>query len=153
MAEFKVRWHNRLKFPTKHILVVEDDIDNQVNFAKWARRHFEPQGLVQFDFVCSGVVAGMIITNMHPNLVILDHDLPIGNGSDLIEWLAETGQKIPIITASGIPENNQHMLDLCNKFGIEVYHYLKREIYEESRPEVLSVIEEILKREDANQIG
>lgn len=129
-VEFSRRHVNRLVFPTRHITVVEDDLQNQLLFALHFTHVFPPQGPVQLDFVCSTVGAAAILTHMDVNLLVLDHDLPIGNGSDLMHWMAgATGKKIPIITASGIPQNNEHMVNLGQQLGLEVHHFQKDEVF------------------------
>ncbi len=137
---FLKRHHNRLEMPDKHILIVEDDIDNQMLFAQWARSLFAPQGKVQIDFVCSGVSAACIMGQLPINLVILDHDLPIGNGSDLIKWMHHHKKKIPIITASGIPENNTMMVVGCNAIGMEVYEFWKPEVIDGKANDIVKKI-------------
>lgn len=130
MADFQLRHHNRRHFPKRHVIVVEDDIENQLRFAAWASARFDGQGEVQFDFVCSAVAVAAILKNLKPNLIILDHDLPMGNGSDLLTWMGKEGIKdIPVITASGIPNNNKHMASLAEQQGIECYLYEKIQVY------------------------
>ena len=131
MAEFKLRHRNRLKFPHKKIWIVEDDLRAQADFVSWARQRFEPQGQVQFDFMASGICVAASLLHLTPDLLILDHDLPYGNASDLIEWMKENGKtKIPVITASGVPENNDHLMAICIDAGIEVYKFQKWEVYQ-----------------------
>lgn len=127
---FQFRHINRRHFPRKYVLVVEDDLENQVRFATWATARFEGQGDVQFDFVTSAISAALILHQLNPHLIILDHDLPYGNASDLLAWMANNGKKdIPIITASGIPHNNQHMVKVCEEYGLEVYHFQKPQVF------------------------
>jgi CheY-like chemotaxis protein len=103
--------------------------------------------------VCGGIQAAAILTQTKPDIIILDHDLPMGNGSDLIDWLAHVRvikdgkeEKIaapPIITASGIPENNTHMKAKCDELGLECHHFQKHEVYSDRAD---NVIREILNR-------
>src|SRR6185369_4502143 len=130
MAEFKFRHHNRLKFPTKKIWILEDDLDAQANFVAWARARFEPKGQVQFDFMASGIAAAAALLHLTPDVLILDHDLPYGNGSDLLGWMKENGKtNIPIITASGWAPNLDHMMRLSQEYGIEMHRFMKYEVY------------------------
>lgn len=127
---FQFRHLNRRHFPRKYVLIVEDDLENQLRFAAWATARFEGQGDVQFDFVTSAIAAALILHQMNPHLIILDHDLPYGNASDLLKWMVNNNKKdIPIITASGIPNNNQHMVKLCEEFGIECHHFQKPQVF------------------------
>jgi hypothetical protein len=38
--------------------------------------------------------------------------MPEGNGADLLQWMRNYGVNIPIITFSGIPQNNEIMISL-----------------------------------------
>ena len=127
--EFHTRHINRLQFPSKHIVVCEDDIDNQVKMVQSLRKFFPPQGDVQIDFVCSAMGAAAIVSNMKVNLIILDHDMPYGSGSELIRFLKETGKTIPVITASGIPENNTNMKKLGDDLGYPVHEFHKEDVF------------------------
>jgi CheY-like chemotaxis protein len=131
MVEFKLRHHNRLKFPTKSIWIVEDDLSAQADFVAWARARFEPQGECQFDFMASGIGVASSLLHLTPDILILDHDLPFGNASDLLQWMKENGKtNIPVLTASGVPENNDHMLKFGTELGIEVHRFMKYEVYQ-----------------------
>lgn len=125
---FQTRHINRLKFPQRHVIVAEDDLDNQIMAGAAMRRRFEAQGEVVFDFVSGGIAAASIMSNHPANLLLLDHDMPIGNGSDLIEWMAENKSTTPIITFSGIPENNDNMFRLASDKGLEVYRFMKFDV-------------------------
>ena len=126
---FQKRHINRMQFPDTHILVVEDDLHHQREFVEWANTIWSRQGKVQFDFVCSGLSAASIINSLEIDLIILDHDLPVGNGTDLLRWMKHSCHlNIPIITASGIPQNNDHMERLCKELSIEVYKYDKFQV-------------------------
>lgn len=110
--DFIFRHHNRKEYPQKHILICEDDLTQQKRILEHLLTIFEPQGKVQFSVVPSALMAASIISSIKVDLIILDHDLPQGNGSDLITWMKKTNNDIPIITFSGIPQNNQHMGNL-----------------------------------------
>lgn len=128
---FILRHHNRRYFPDKQIIICEDDLHHQMEFAQLMRTLFEPQGKVDITFTPSGAVAAKAIEiyREHLNLIILDHDMPIGNGTDLIKWMAMNSyHDIPIITASGHLPNNPHMVDLCRSLTIPVHKYTKREV-------------------------
>jgi CheY-like chemotaxis protein len=126
--EFQLRHINRISFPKKHILICEDDLNNQVLAAGAMRRVFDAQGEVVFSFVSGGVAAAAIMMAQQVDLVLLDHDMPIGNGIDLITWMAEADRKIPIITFSGIPQNNANMTEAAKTAGIEVFTYGKFDV-------------------------
>lgn len=110
--EFTYRHHNRLVYPTKHILIVEDIIDNQKQILDHFRSIFESDGLVQISIVPGAIHAASIMHTSKIDLIILDHDLPEGNGSDLLTWMKNKNFTVPVITFSGIPYNNQHMINL-----------------------------------------
>jgi hypothetical protein len=110
--DFKFRHHNRMVYPQKHLMIVEDIIYNQKRALDHFSNIFDSDGLVQISLVPGALAAAGIISNCKVNLIILDHDLPEGNGSDLLTWMKKNNINIPVITFSGIPYNNSHMGNL-----------------------------------------
>jgi CheY-like chemotaxis protein len=108
--DFQFRHINRLTYPQKHVLICEDDLVQQKRILEHFANIFEPQGTVQFSVVPGALMAAGIITSVSVDLIILDHDMPQGNGKDLIEWLKKNNNTTPIITFSGIPYNNTNMI-------------------------------------------
>lgn len=109
---FQFRHINRLTYPQKHIVICEDDITNQKKIMEHFLNIFDPQGEVQISMVPGALPAAAIINQCKVDLIILDHDMPLGNGTDFLTWMKEYNVDIPVITFSGIPYNNQHMFDL-----------------------------------------
>jgi CheY-like chemotaxis protein len=110
---FKPRHWNRIQMPNRHVLVCEDDLDNQILAAGFLRRLFEPQGRVVVSLASGGAAAAGVLGSSDVHLVLLDHDMPFGNGADLLRWMrASMDRAVPVITFSGIPENNQRMMEL-----------------------------------------
>jgi CheY-like chemotaxis protein len=103
---------NRLTMPVKHVLVCEDVIKNQAEIAAHFQSLFPHEGEVQVSFVCGAEAAAAILSSMTVDLILLDHDMPYGNGPELLRWLKDGGLDIPIITFSGIPSNNDQLM-LC----------------------------------------
>lgn len=126
---------NRLVYPTKHVLVVEDYISNQKIIASHFNEVFDADGLVQFSFVSGALAASGIIEKCKIDVIILDHDLPEGNGSDLLNWMKEKNIKIPVITFSGIDYNNDHMMNLGAS-----YKFNKAEVFNGLADNVLKQI-------------
>lgn len=120
---FEYRLHNRLTYPHKHVLICEDNLTQQKRILEHFHDVFPPEGHVQFSVVGGTMMAEAIIDKYPINLIILDHDLPYGNGSDLLTWMKEKDIKIPVITFSGIPYNNAHMMNL----GAD-HHFQKEEV-------------------------
>lgn len=110
--QFQFRHHNRAKYPQKHVLICEDDLTQQKRILEHLAEVFEPQGIVQFSVVPSSLMAAAIVKSISVDLIILDHDLPQGNGSDLLKWLKQEKYQIPVITFSGISTNNINMMNL-----------------------------------------
>lgn len=110
MTDFHLRHINRLKFPVKHVMIIEDDILNQYHILKHLMSIFEHQGDVQISIVPGSIMGAYIITNCKVDLIILDHDTPYGNGVDLLNFLRDTNLKIPVITFSGIEGNNDNLM-------------------------------------------
>ncbi len=98
--------------PSKHILVCEDDLANQIAIAQHFLQIFEPQGVVEFSFVPGGMHAAGVIGWRTIDLVLLDYDMPFGNGADLIRWMRTNGNQTPVLTFSGIHENNNILMGL-----------------------------------------
>lgn len=105
-VRFDFRHVNRLKMPTKHVLVCEDDLSSQARIAQHLAQLFEPQGEVVVSYVSGALAACGILALDTVDLIILDHDMPRGNGPDLLVWLASQGRKVPVMTFSGIVGNN-----------------------------------------------
>lgn len=104
---------NRLNMPEKCIVVCEDDLYQQSRIAAHLADILDPQGKVEVCYVSGGMPAAAIISTLDVDLIILDHDMPSGSGPDLLKWLAEQkGGPIPVITFSGIPTNNDHLMNL-----------------------------------------
>lgn len=130
---FQLRHINRLEFPTKHVIVLEDDLTHQKEFAELMSKQFPAQGKVGVVFSPSAIVAALMIEKFdNVRLLILDHDMPYGNGSDLIHWMGkhqkEKSENITIVTASDIPENNDRMEIDANSYGIRVHRFEKSDV-------------------------
>ena len=141
---FELRHINRLHFPNKYVLICEDDLHHQHEFALLMKQLFDRQGTVDFTFTSSGIVAASVVEHMkniavqmsggnkaEPSLlklIILDHDMPLGNASDLLQWMNTKMHNVPVITASGISQNNDHMKRICDDYGIECHKFQKPEV-------------------------
>ena len=120
---FQFRHINRIKFPIKHILICEDDIEMQYEIFKHFKNIFESQGDVIISCVAGSIEAFALIQTKCFDLIILDHDMPYGNGSDFLLALKQINFNIPIFTFSGCLANNNHMI----KLGA-TYKFLKQDI-------------------------
>lgn len=134
---FTRRLVNRLEMPTKHVLVVEDDLHNQAAICIKLAQLFGHQGKVQVSVVPGAEMAASSLTmggwsaplieegtdtcpkcGYHEgpqkckavDLVLLDHDLPYGNGVDLLEYVKNWFMTVPVITFSGIDSNNDALM-------------------------------------------
>lgn len=108
---FTNRLINRRLFPTKHVIVCEDDVDMQSKIIALFARMFDSQGLVQISLVPGAAQAAGILSRVGAELIILDHDMPFGNGIDLLTWLKSNGHVTPVITFSGIDANNDALMN------------------------------------------
>ncbi len=124
--QFQFRHWNRRTYPTKHVVVCEDDLSNQAAIMAKLSTMFDREGHVQVSLVCGGLGAAGIMAWSKVDLVILDHDMPEGNGADLLDWMKKQGRsEVPVITFSGIPENNVRMS------GLGAHHqFSKRQVLE-----------------------
>lgn len=112
MIEIDSTHHNRIDMPTKHILVCDDVTLQQARLAAHLAEILPHEGFVQTSFVPGAIMASAIIEKTPIDLIILDHDMPYGSGPDLLKWLTERELNIPVITFSGIPVNNDHLMNL-----------------------------------------
>ena len=126
--KFTIAQVNRPVFPDKYILIVEDDLLQQLRFAQHFHEVFYSQGNVRINFVSSAIDAACLISSTapKPDVIILDHDLQWGTGSELIEFMKERSITIPIITASGLPGNNMKMARLGD--DARYYIYMKEAV-------------------------
>ena len=116
MADFSL-WHvNRLVFPMRWVLVCEDDLDQQILLLGFFRKRYGTQGEVLPIIVGSGVPGLGVYRSMkgiiEPMAVMLDHDMPFGNGAELTVALRADGYKGPIIAMSSLAPNNAKMISL-----------------------------------------
>ena len=116
---FEKRLVNRMESPTHHILICEDDIQNQAAIFNNLSSFLKPQGQIEVSCVSGALAAKGVIENVKVDLILLDYDMPNGNGYDLMFWL-KIGKQIPVIGISGIQENNTRLLslgavDVCSK--------------------------------------
>lgn len=111
---------NRINMPEKLILVCEDDLYQQARIAAHLAEILDPQGNVEVCYVSGGAPAAMIIEQMIPDLILLDHDMPSGGGAELMKWIEATRAiKPPVLTFSGIPSNNDHLMSLGAKYKFQ----------------------------------
>lgn len=148
MSDFSLRHVARIDFPNKHIVICEDDILCQHQIMSHFNDIFERQGKIRISMLSGTLELANIlvsitnlpfykkVTNYMIDLIILDHDLPYGNGTDLLIWFKKNNIKIPIITFSGQPLNNKHMM----KLGAD-YEFTKDEVI---RGDADNIIREIL---------
>lgn len=118
--QFTFRHHNRLTFPGKHLLICEDILDVQARLARHLCDVLEHEGPVMVSFAASAA-QGAAIMQVPPgvHLIILDRDMPYGNGDDLLKWITSSGIQIPVITFSGIPANNDALVGLGAQYRFE----------------------------------
>ena len=104
---------NRLNMPTRHIVVCEDDLEQQARIATKLASMFGGQSDVQVSFVPGAEMAAAIIQKVPVNLILLDHDMPYGDGVELLKSFAGllTASNLKVITFSGIPSNNTNLMN------------------------------------------
>lgn len=110
---------NRLVEPTKHILVLDDVINNQARILQHFNEVFEHEGEVEVSCLPGGDFAKLMLEMISVDVILLDHDMPHGMGDEFMKWLRARNNKTPVITFSGITSNCQHLLDLGADYGFE----------------------------------
>ena len=115
---------NRIAFPDKWCLILEDDMDYQRKFIEEVQEVFGPQGKMLCVCAPSALWAIKLFSEstsllektsddmgmQFPTFIILDHDMPYGNAQDFLEFYRLNNLKIPVLTASGIAQNNDVMM-------------------------------------------
>ncbi len=113
---FTFKHVNRLEMPIRHILICEDDTLLAALMLQRLGEWFGAQGQVQFSICPGAVYAVGVMSSGQVDLVILDHDMPHGSGSELLQWIRHESpphvRDVPVITASGITSNNVRMMEL-----------------------------------------
>jgi CheY-like chemotaxis protein len=110
---------NRMRMPKKHVLVCEDVIRNQAEIAAHFEHLFAHEGEVQASLVCGAEAAAAVLSCMTVDLILLDHDMPCGDGPELLKWMDAQRCTVPVITFSGIPANNDHLVRCGAKHRFE----------------------------------
>lgn len=116
---FTRKLDNRPQMPVRHVLIVEDDIDWQIEALKLFTRIYSGNGFVQCSVCCGGQPASSLLSYSSAglDLVLLDLDMPHGDGLEFLKWfrkgfpLDAKPAPIPVVTFSGIEENNAALCD------------------------------------------
>lgn len=130
LHRFPTRHHNRRVLPTRHVLVCEDILAQQARVAAHLSTILEHEGAVEVSLVSGALAAWSVLCSRGADVVILDRDMPHGNGDDLL--LAMGGdpglRRVPVITFSGIPGNNSAMRALGESVGLRVHEFDKESV-------------------------
>ena len=119
-VQFTRQHINRLCMPERYVVIVEDDLVNQANWAIFCANRYGGQGKTVASIIGDAVQAWCLLSAMpyKPLWIALDYDLQNGNGYELLTYLNEINYGIPIIAASGIPENNTRLVSLGAQFVV-----------------------------------
>lgn len=106
---------NRKVFPTRWILVVEDNIEMQSMLLSLLRKRYGSEGAIMATAVSSArhAVALLQDKGLVDRLlcILADHDTQWGTGSQLLEYLKMHKITSPICSISGIHANNVNMVN------------------------------------------
>lgn len=105
---------NRLKFPNRWVMICEDDIEQQIGLLKFFADRYGHQGDVLTVICPSAIIAYATYAGLNkaigePIAILVDHDMPYGNGVELINAIKEAGYIGPFVAISGISENNDRL--------------------------------------------
>ncbi len=128
--EYFPEWDwNRMTHPDRHVVVCEDDLGQQARASGKMRDLYGAQGRVQISLVPGAIQAAAAMSvSKRVDAVLLDHDMPEGNGQSLINWMAGNGfLNTPIVSFSGIPQNNTNMNTLAIAHGFTNFHVFTKE--------------------------
>ena len=103
---------NRLEFPDKWGLILEDDVTWQVNFLSFLKERFGDQS--KWMFLACPAPSLVSYKDKEPSFILLDHDMPWGNGPEFMEQRLKF--PTPVCAVSGIPANNQRLMELGASF-------------------------------------
>jgi len=129
---------NRAVFPDRHILVCEDHVGQQARAAQRIVTLFGGDQRVQVSLVPGALQAAAVLSVSKVDLILLDHDMPNGNGQSLLNWMVDRGMvAVPVITFSGIAENNRRMTAASASFFSRFANKTKEEVLTGAADDVL----------------
>ena len=96
---------------TKNILIIDDDSDYLNIIKGWLSLKYSA------DAVRSSAEALFYLTNNRPDLILMDYEMPIFNGDELMEQIRKNPHtyKIPVIFLTGHNDRNSVMKILSHK--------------------------------------
>lgn len=97
-----------------HLLIVDDSITQLAIFA----RNFRAAGY-KISLAPDGLEAIQKITEIRPDLVLIDYEMPKLTGMDVIEWIRGRGLEIPVILMTCRDSDELHMQ--CLNLGSDDY--------------------------------
>jgi DNA-binding NarL/FixJ family response regulator len=114
-AQFTRKLDNRPQMPTRHVLIVEDNITWQIEALKRLEALYKGDHFVQVSVCCGGQPAASFLSfqNAGCDLVILDYDMPHGDGVEFLKWFRmgyPSTATHPVITFSEHETNNTFLL-------------------------------------------
>jgi len=102
---------NRTIFPTRWILIVEDNIEMQAMLLSLVRKRYDSEGTTAASAVATArhaialLADPVLLGRLH--CILCDFDTQWGNGEDLMKYIKEHTITTPICGISGIPFNNE----------------------------------------------
>ena len=84
----------------QHFIIVDDDRDVRYFIRRVILRHFPEAGISEAG---DGQEALRMYEQLNPDLMVIDHDLPLLNGADLIRELRTRQPALPLVMVSNFP--------------------------------------------------
>ncbi len=111
----KLNPDNRPEMPTRHVLIVEDNIDWQIAALRKLTELYKGDRFVQVSVACGGQPAASLLSfsSAGLDLVLLDYDMVQGDGVEFLNWFRAgypSTATHPVITYSESDEGNTKLL-------------------------------------------
>lgn len=97
------------------VLVVDDEDDIRESLTDYLRRALEGVGVVSAE---GSHDAAQMLRLSHVDLVLTDHYMPDGNGTDLLRFTAEQNPKTVRMLMTAFPESKV-LLEACNAAHVQ----------------------------------
>jgi len=114
--DFSDKHVNRVIFPKRWILIVEDNIEMQALLLNLVRKRYGSEGETLATAVSTARHASALLLDKklvdRLHCILLDHDTQWGDGSDLLSMLKALSIRVPVCGISGVHRNNVRMKQL-----------------------------------------
>ncbi len=97
------------------VLVVDDEEDIRESLTTYLRRALDGIGVVSAENAHDAI---QMLRLGHVDLIITDHYMPAGNGTEILEYAAKNNPKTARFLMTAFPES-EVLLEACNKAQVQ----------------------------------